>query len=518
MSLRTLYPTFFRLPLALRKRLNRPFVWRLARRALFSSAVLATLVALIYAVENWRGHRAFAAAAREAAAIGVSFNLSDYAQPPVSDDLNLAKIPLFDAPTEPNAQGKFWSDLSARLQLRRTSAHSASFTLAYSLPDTGRPDPLTNTPADLAAFRTAVDLLSEERDHESLDAYLIRTGPLLAEVGAAAAHRPYLIYERNWDDPMSIIVPEVGTMRDLAHAASIHALVHLSAGQSPLAADTLALPLRLRTAIQREPTLLSQLTSAAMDSVTLAILWQGLATHSWTTADLDRIAPLLSDEGILKNLRHACAAETAWSVSIPLQLPKTYKGYPHVFDANHETLQALLAHWAPYGWLQQNAAASAHIHLRETLPSIDPKAGRIHLDRTPPIEERPHAAFPPYDLLTRLTQPDLRKVFKRIGQTKTNHDLARLAVALERHLLAYGTFPDSLAPALAADPALAALLDPFDGRPYRYRRDPDGGFTLWGIGQNLRDDGGTFPDPVNDPNTNRYETGDLVWRIPGRTP
>ncbi len=529
MSLRALYPTFSRiipacpahLKNAARRALHlillRWWTWRLTRRLLFAGAAFATLLAAVFVVENWRGRRAFDAVAREAASMGLSFNLRDHAQPPVPDDQNLAKTALLDAPNESVAIGKFWSELSWRFQLLRIPPPPETYNRAYTLPDAGRPDPLTGTPADLAAFRAAVDQVSEARDHESMDAFLARTAPLLAELGAEAARRPYLIYERDWDDPMNIIVPEVGPMRDIARAASIQALVALSDGRPAAAADALALPLRLRTAVQRDPTLISNLTAVAMDSIALAVLWQGLTTHAWTAAELDRFATLLADDRTLESLRRACAAETAWSVSIPLQLPKTIEYYPSTFGNDQEArLFYLLAHWAPYGWLQQNAAGSARIHLHESLPCIDLGAARIYPDRTRPLDQRPRAEFPPYDVLTRLTQPSLQGVFKNVGVGKTRHDLARLAVALEKHLLARGAYPDSLAPVLATDPALAALHDPFDGQPYRYRRDTDGGFTLWGVGQNLRDDGGAFPDASTAQGSKRYETGDLVWRVPGR--
>lgn len=529
MSLRTHYPTLSRIipacpghlknaaRFALRLILLRWWTWRLTRRLLFACAVLATLLAALYTVENWRGRRAFESVAREAASTGLSFNLRDHAQPPVPDDQNLAKIPLLDAPNEPVARGKFWSELAWRFQLRRIAPPPETHNHAYSLPDAGRPDPLTNTPADLEAFRAAVDQASEERDHESMDAFLARTAPLLAELGNNADRRPYLVYERDWDDPMNIIVLEAGPMRDIARAASIQALVALSDGRPAPAADALALPLRLRAAVQRDPTLISNLTAVAMDSLALAVLWQGLATHAWTAAELDRFATLLSDDGILENLRRACAAETAWSVSIPLDLPKNIRFYPAAFGNDQEgRLFYLLAHWAPYGWLHQNAAGSARIHLHESLACIDLDAGRIHPERARPVDERPRAAFPPYDAITRMTQPYLRGVFQRVGQGKTQHDLARLAVALEKHLLAQGAYPESLAPVLAAAPALAALHDPFEGQPYRYRRDADGGFTLWGVGQNLRDDGGAFPDASSGAANNRHATGDLVWRVPGR--
>ncbi len=528
MSFRTAYPTLSRLIPALRGYLAtaahvalrllalRWWTWRLTRRLVVSCATLATVIGCFYTVENWRGRRAFAAVEREAAALDVSLALREHAQPDIPDEQNLAKIPLLHAPADPAAASRFWSERSSLFQLRRLNRKTdgPTYPSSYSLPDVGRASPLDDHPADLTAFRAAVTRQAQENDHEDLDAFLTRTAPLLADIGAAALKRPYLVYPRDWDDPMSIIVPEVGLLRDLTLAALIHAHMAIVDGRPAQAADMLALPLRLSRAVQGDPTLLSQLTAAGINSLTLAVLWQGQATHAWTAAELERHAALLADDRILENLRRACAAETAWSVSIMTQLPQTIDSYPSSFAGEQdERLFSLFARWAPYGWLQQNAAAAARVHLREHLPSIDLDARRLHPDRAQPFQQRPRATFPAYDLLARMTMPDLRRVFQRIGQGKTQHDLARLAIALEKHFLTHGSYPDTLAPVLTDDPALAALHD----QPYRYRRDADGGFTLWGVGQNRHDDGGTFPDANVAPGANRYDSGDLVWRIPGRS-
>ena len=84
MSLRTACPTFCRIPLQIARIVSsftrlarwlsplRWWTWRFTRRLLFSLAVLVTLLATLYSVENWRGRRAFAAIAREATARGLS--------------------------------------------------------------------------------------------------------------------------------------------------------------------------------------------------------------------------------------------------------------------------------------------------------------------------------------------------------------------------------------------------------------------------------------------------------------
>lgn len=80
------------------KRLRAPrFTWRTARRALLSLTVLATLIAIFYTVENWRGQRAWENCQRELAAKGEVIAWSAYLPPPVPDDQNLFKAPKMQA-------------------------------------------------------------------------------------------------------------------------------------------------------------------------------------------------------------------------------------------------------------------------------------------------------------------------------------------------------------------------------------------------------------------------------------
>ncbi|HEY1719159.1 MAG TPA: sigma-70 family RNA polymerase sigma factor [Verrucomicrobiae bacterium] len=69
-----------------------------------------------------------------------------------------------------------------------------------------------------------------------------------------------------------------------------------------------------------------------------------------------------------------------------------------------------------------------------------------------------------------------------------NLRLALTAVALEQFRAAHDKYPAALSE-LTPNYLAATFLDPFDGRPLRYRKQ-DAGYVLYSIGPNLKDDGG----------------------------
>jgi hypothetical protein len=82
-----------RTPGLLRRILHRLFSWDVMRRCLFVLACLATLVGLFYAVENWRGKRAWEKCRRELEAKGEVLEWSALIPAPVPDDQNIFKAP-----------------------------------------------------------------------------------------------------------------------------------------------------------------------------------------------------------------------------------------------------------------------------------------------------------------------------------------------------------------------------------------------------------------------------------------
>jgi hypothetical protein len=100
-----------------------------------------------------------------------------------------------------------------------------------------------------------------------------------------------------------------------------------------------------------------------------------------------------------------------------------------------------------------------------------------------------------------ILQPALGRTIEEQARHEARVDMARIAIALERHYLETGTYPVSL------DPVASVLgeqvpVDPFTGRPYQYQLSDDG-YRLYSLGVNQTDDGGV---------QGRGPEGDLVWR------
>lgn len=77
----------------------------------------------------------------------------------------------------------------------------------------------------------------------------------------------------------------------------------------------------------------------------------------------------------------------------------------------------------------------------------------------------------------------------RIRSADVAQTVVTTAIALKRYYLKHGNYPPHL-DALVSEYLPAIPLDPVDGKPLRYRPEPDGSFLLYSVGPNGTDDGG----------------------------
>src|SRR4051812_16685319 len=91
-----------------------PLRWRFLRRVLTSLAIFATLVALFYTEENWRGKRAWEKRKSELEAKGAVLDWEKFIPPPVLDEQNFFKAPGIN---ESNWVGRGTRELSTRLSV-----------------------------------------------------------------------------------------------------------------------------------------------------------------------------------------------------------------------------------------------------------------------------------------------------------------------------------------------------------------------------------------------------------------
>jgi len=84
------------------------------------------------------------------------------------------------------------------------------------------------------------------------------------------------------------------------------------------------------------------------------------------------------------------------------------------------------------------------------------------------------------------------------------------AIALKRYQLRPRTYPAQLSD-LTPEFAATVPIDSVDGKPLRYRLNPDGTFILYSIGEDEKDDGGD-PSPAPPSKSTTWLQGrDWVW-------
>ena len=83
----------------------------------------------------------------------------------------------------------------------------------------------------------------------------------------------------------------------------------------------------------------------------------------------------------------------------------------------------------------------------------------------------------------------LGKSFRKVTVAECSKQMTVTAIALKRFQMQHGNFPEKLSE-LAPEFLAAVPSDVVDGQPVRYRRNADGNYLLYSIGENDQDDGG----------------------------
>lgn len=116
--------------------------------------------------------------------------------------------------------------------------------------------------------------------------------------------------------------------------------------------------------------------------------------------------------------------------------------------------------------------------------------------------------------LSRMALPSFANASKNLLRYETRRELTIAALAIERHRRKHGRPPAKLVDLVPA--FLSAVpVDWMDGQPLRYRLNADGTFTLWSIGEDLKDDGGDGSDAVSATRTaDIWDRKDVLWPRP----
>ncbi len=436
-------------------------------------AGLATVAGLLVVVENWRGERAWAAAERELLARGEKLDFVAFQPRAIPDEQNFLKAP----------------QLARILYERADDPERPKLLSALRLDDFHSVEKFRGPLKDFTALRddfikrrvfTSPPTANPARD---ILTALQPTEPLLAELREAARTRPLAALDPS-KSPFE--PPEFAPDKTyrVGQVLGIHAAASIELGHTDVAfADVVALQ-RLANALAGPPrNLLQVLIALALHGVATGAIADGVERHAWTEPQLARFQQLFADFQPLARFADAMRTERAASLHILDTLPSK-----HMANVGWRT-------WYPRGWAQQNKVAYVRGLDAQIFAAFTVSPERIFGDRIPLSQKSGGAkkSRSPLTVLSDLSLTNIAPILENYGTSAEKLRLHAVTWAIERHRLAHGSVPATLAelvPAyLGAPPA-----DLFTGQPLRYEKLSASAFRLYALGKNTRDDAGKDDD------------------------
>lgn len=309
---------------------------------------------------------------------------------------------------------------------------------------------------------------------KAVSAYLASNQPCLALLHEAAGleHCRY-----DWGYWMAIPNEQVQVMKSCTQLLSLGAAFHTQEGDTDAAVVCIGDGLRLSDSLRRESTLIKHLVRAALIGATLSGLERSLSLDAFTDQQLREIDAALARTGGTLDFTEVLVAERCLMI-----------------EACRDP--SLLG---PPGQIPPIRLLPG---LRGTCLTdiLDSMEDRIEASKLPPMErlrrfrqtddEIRQLSF--LHVLTKIMAPSMTGVAESDLRARTRLDLARTALAMERHRLATGKLPEQ--PEELVPQYLERVpTDPFDGQPIRYRR-TEPGYVLYSVDRDAQDNGGRERD------------------------
>jgi tetratricopeptide (TPR) repeat protein len=491
--------------------------WRVLRRILIVLATLATLIAILYAEEDWRGKRAWENYKREWEAKGEKFDWQAFVSPAVPDGQNFFTAPIFTnmlngkivmnpwhSDGSPNLHGEkfgylggggkaFLTDLK---QFQESYRNPTNASLAKEFPISPQPQtPAKDVLFALSKFDLAIEDLRQ------------------------ASQRPYANVSLNYEQGFNTggtLLPYLAVLKRCTQVLQLRAVAELADGQTAKALDDVKLLLYLNNSLRNSPFLISHLVRMAIVAISMQPIWEGLAEHKWSDEQLVALDAELASVDFLADYEFAMRGERAFAIASfenQRRTRESISGFVTVQGNSGLVTNKLTL--LPSAYFDQNELTFARMHQQWILPLVDTNSRTVSPAALQRAEKSVQAGlkhYSPYNVQAVMLFPAIGNAVKKFAAIQVSIDLARVACALERYRLTHGQYPDTL-DALAPQSIGKLPHDIINGQPLHYRRTDGGQFILYSVGWNETDDGGTVVFLKGGSSVDR-EKGDWVWQYP----
>ncbi len=358
-------------------------------------------------------------------------------------------------------------------------------------------------------------------------------------------------YESGFDYQKGFVDFQMAPIAPLKRAAqllSIAEAYELSRGRTEAAHEHLISLIKL-VAVQRpEPLLISQLVRHVCAVFAFNATWQALQTSGWTDPQLASVQSAWQTCDFVHDMAAAIEMERALGLDFYQQIQDSNEkltlvlnGREKVAEMTDGALGGFTTHGFVLNWIHVPlwhlswADQAELFYLNEWQVIIEREriartngwaalAGRFDLQGralpwAPFLEGKSKIGW--YDKMRLLFASENSGIsdimIRKELSVQTQQQMALAAIAIERYRLKKGRIPSELS-ALVPDYLPIVPRDNMDGKALRYRLAPNGGFQLYSVGQDGKDNGG---DPTPRPGSSHYaqiwDGRDAVWPTPATT-
>ena len=461
--------------------------WRWPQRILIALAVLATVVAIFYTEEDWRGKRAWENCKRELEAKGAVLDWDKFIPPPVPDEENFFKAPKMQ-------------EWFVRVPFRTP----------------------TNELSGLSTNGLSTAIITNENVAADYLKWSDQFQPQFDQI-REALKRPYARMDGDYSQPYEIPIPNFVTVRSLVQVLGQRTKCYLLLGQPERALNELTLLNDSRDLLESAPTGKPITLVAAMINVAVAGLYvntiaDGLQSHMWQEPQLVSLQEQLKEINLPSFVVQAFESDPA-ATTHTLENISTAKLKEWFQVSDGKSSGRKISLWQkirnlkwiliPRGWIYQNMATSARLVHQQT-EGCDSVNGLIQPQKFGDLTRELNAIARPYKFIAAEAIPNFAKAWQTTAHNQTLVNEAQIVCALERYRLAHSDYPETL-DALAPQFIEKIPHDIIGDEPLIYRPTADGKYLLYSVGWNETDDDGRESPPAQNGGVD-YTKGDWVWK------
>lgn len=286
-------------------------------------------------------------------------------------------------------------------------------------------------------------------------------------------------------NPIDTLLPHLSIVRTSAKLKMLQMLNRVMTGRNDSIAQDVTVLARHGKLLADEPTIISALVGTACDSLTVQAVERACGLTTISPEQLAAIERILAGMENPQRLYWGMLGERALFVG----------GFDALRRNDPSARNGLSSMGLPdipgqsvipgvRGWLTRDEAVGLGLHNRMVPAAKDP----IEAAQVCAQIDKEIVTLPKYCLITSILIPSLQRACTLHTMAVAQVRAARTAMAVERCRVEEGHFPASL-DVLVPDYLDAVPIDPFDGKPLRYKLD-DNGAVIYSIGDDGTDHGG----------------------------